>query len=103
MQLQMQMHGRATARLALVPTDQLNAAKAKQRPANAQRSNAGLALWGKRLAATHSLEIADWGPFGVSDPCGPLLDMPVVMVMLVAFSEHLLCRLVLGLATLVCR
>jgi hypothetical protein len=35
------------------------------------------------------------GSFGVSDPCGPLLDMPVVVVMLVAFSEHLLCRLVL--------
>lgn len=48
MQMQMQMHGRATARLALVPTDQLDAAKANQRPANAQRLRAwhsGESVW----------------------------------------------------------
>lgn len=48
MQMQMQMHGRATARLALVPTDQLDAAKANQRPANAQRLRAwhsGEGVW----------------------------------------------------------
>lgn len=51
---------------------------------------------GESVEPTHSLEIADWGGLLRFRPLWPLLDMPVVVVVLVAFSERLLCRVVLG-------
>ncbi|PTB46293.1 hypothetical protein M441DRAFT_212720 [Trichoderma asperellum CBS 433.97] len=67
MQLQLQMHGRATARLALVPADQRQL-QPKQISAQRTPKGAGLALWGKRRAYSQPRDSRLGGPFAFPTP-----------------------------------